>query len=362
VGNALLFAAVAFRISILLILFATLSNAEAQKVAAPGSQKIYQGIYFDEPVTGKDPTERDVTANDVVRFEKELETKAAWVYFSNNWSESRRFPISTCDWIKRLGKIPYVRLMLRSDLEQGHAESLFTLRNILQKKFDTDLQLWARDAKAFGAPMLIEWGTEPNGEWFSWNGKWNGGAKEGPLRFVEAYRHIVDVMRNEGATNLTWVWHVNWFDQPESAWNHFEKYYPGSDYCDWVGLSVYGPLTPRARDGTESFRSKMDQAYPRLVKVAAGKPVIVSEFGCDIHHGKVDARDWARKALDDLFARRWPEVIGFCWWNEWWENDDNKRHNTDMIILHDPGLTKVFREELAKHAGAIQEASVMLEP
>jgi len=49
------------------------------------------------------------------------------------------------------------------------------------------------EAKKFGAPVLVEWGTEPNGKWFSWNGKWNGGAKEGPARYIAAWRHIVDV-------------------------------------------------------------------------------------------------------------------------------------------------------------------------
>ena len=95
--------------------------------------------------------------------------------------------------------------------------------------------------KEFGSPILIEWGTEPNGEWFSWNGKWNGGARRRSARYVAAYRHIVDLMRAEGADNLQWVWHVNWLDEPENDWNRFENYFPGGDYCDWVALSAYGP-------------------------------------------------------------------------------------------------------------------------
>ena len=138
--------------------------------------------------------------------------------------------------------------------------------------------------------------------------------------------------------------------------------FPGNDYCDWVALSAYGPLTPHAVDGTESFRSKIDHAYHRLTKVAAGKPVMIAEFGCDIHHRKVDVREWAKNALEDLFSGRWPAVIGFCWWNESWENDDTKKHNTDMIILHDPGLTKVFREQLKKHADAMQGKAVLVPP
>ena len=68
---------------------------------------------------------------------------------------------------------------------------------------------------------------------------------------------------------------------------------------------------------------------------------------------------WAKSALDDLFSGRWPAVIGFCWWNESWENDDNKKHDTDMNILHDASLTNVFREELEQHADKIQEAPIL---
>ncbi len=256
--------------------------------------------------------------------------------------------------------MPYVRLMLRSDAEQDRPENLFTLANIIAGKFDDDLRAWAREAKQFGTPLLVEWGTEPNGKWFSWNGKWNGGAKEGPARFITAYRHIVDLMRAEGAINLQWVWHVNWFDQPEAKWNRFENYYPGENYCDWVALSAYGPLTPRDVDGTESFTFKMAVAYPRLTKVAPGKPIVVAEFGCEIHHPKVNAGEWAKSALEDLFSGRWPAVIGFCWWNESWENDGVRKHDTDMIILHDAGLTKVFREELAKHAEKNQSTPILM--
>jgi beta-mannanase len=165
-------------------------------------------------------------------------------------------------------------------------------------------------------------------------------------------------MRAEGADNLQWVWHVNWLDEPETDWNRFENYFPGEDYCDWLALSTYGPTTPATPDGTENLAFKMRQAYPRLVKIAPGKPIIIAEFGCDLHNPRVNAAKWAQAALADLFSNRWPGVIGFCWWNEGWQNDDNKKHDTDMIILHDVGLTRVFRDELAKHADKIQETPI----
>lgn len=345
---------------LLLFLALAITARAAERLDAPPAGKLYQGLYFDEPAKEHDPTEHDIKPEDVARFESAVGKKAVWIFFSDNWFEDRKFPAATCTWIRDLGKVPYVRLMLRSDAEQEHAEKLFTLQNIIAGKFDDDLRAWARDAKQFGSPILVEWGTEPNGNWFSWNGKWNGGAKEGPARYVAAYRHIVDVMRGEGADNLQWIWHVNWLEEPEAKWNRFENYFPGADYCAWIALSAYGPTTPRTRDGTESLRFKMKTAYPRLTKLAPGKPIIIAEFGCALNHRTVDAAGWAKNALDDLFSGRWPAVVGFCWWNETWENDDTRSHNTDMNILHDRRLTSAFRDTLAAHAEQLQETPVII--
>jgi len=345
---------------LLLVTCVATLHAQGVQIAVPPAGKLYHGLYWGGVGTDEhDPTEHDVTLNDVARYEQAVGKQAAWIYFANNWFESRKFPAATCSWIRDLQKIPYIRLMLRSDVDQKHSEKTFSLQKIIAGEFDDDLRAWARDAKSFGSPILIEWGTEPNGDWFSWNGKWNGGSRQGPARYIAAYRHIVDLMRAEGADNLQWVWHVNWFDEPEKKWNRFENYFPGENYCDWVGLSAYGPTTPMTTDGTESFAFKMREAYPRLVKIAPGKPIIIAEFGCDLHNRRINAGDWAKAALEELFSNRWPGVIGFCWWNEGWQNDNHKKHDTDMIILHDADLTRVFHDELAKHADKIQESAVL---
>jgi len=321
--------------------------------------RLYHGFYWGGVGTDThDPTEHDVTSEDIARYEQAVGAKTAWIYFSDNWFESRKFPADMCNWIRDLGKVPYIRLMLRSDVDQRHAEKEFSLQKIVAGVFDVDLRIWAHEAKNFGSPILVEWGTEPNGNWFSWNGKWNGGAIEGPARYVAVYRHIVDLMRAEGADNLQWVWHVNWLDEPEKSWNRFENYFPGENYCDWVALSAYGPTTPSTRDGAESFEFKMREAYPRLTKIAPNKPVIIAEFGCDLHNRHVSVARWGREALEDLFSNRWPAIIGFCWWNEGWQNDDHKKHDTDMIILHNVDLIRVFRDEFAQHGDRIQETPI----
>jgi len=334
--------------------------AEAQSgILPPPADKFYHGLFYSAPVPGSDDAnEHNVTPEEVRKYEQSLGTKTSWVYFSNNWCESREFPAATCRWIRSLGKVPYVRLMLRSDLDQKHAEKEYSLTNICGGRFDRDLRRWAREASNFGSPILIDWGLEPNGQWFAWNGKWNG-HHDGPALFVTAYRHIVDLMRAEGAHNLQWIWHVNWDDDPDHEWNRLENYFPGKDYCDWMAVSAYGPLTLHDWDEPISFRHEIDTVYPRITKLAPGKPIVVAEFGCNIRAHHVRAADWARAALQELFSRRWPGIIGFCWWNETWENDDNPAHDSDLMILHDPELSACFREELAKHRDRIQEQPIL---
>src|SRR6266508_3560950 len=217
-------------IHVLLMIYAATLHAQSVQLAAPPAGKLYHGLYWGGVGTDEhDPTEHDVTPNDVAQYEQAVGKQAAWIYFANNWFESRKFPAAMCSWIRDLKKIPYVRLMLRSDVDQSHREKKFTLQKIIAGEFDDDLRAWARAAKNFGSPILIERGTEPNGDWFSWNGKWNGGAGEGSARYVAAYRHIGARMRAESVVNLHWVWHVHWLVPPERACNRAETYFPGGD-------------------------------------------------------------------------------------------------------------------------------------
>ncbi|GEM_PF-2503072 len=65
-------------------------------------------------------------------------------------------------------------------------------------------------------------------EWFPWNAKWNGEI-EGAVKFVQAYRRIINISREEGANNIIWVFHIDDSDNPSLSWNRMENYYPGSD-------------------------------------------------------------------------------------------------------------------------------------
>jgi hypothetical protein len=89
-----------------------------------------------------------------------------------------------------------------------------------------------------------------------------------PEAYVRAYKHIVDLMRAEGAENIAFVWHsyasLPFNDHPLSAW------YPGDDYVDWVAISVFG----HAYNGTD-FGPYCDDVL-QFAK-AHRKPVMIAE-------------------------------------------------------------------------------------
>jgi len=312
------------------------------ELLAPDPGYYYHGVY-PGGVTG---WEDDLTLADVQSYETAAGRQVAWVYFSNNWWQGHAFPTATATWIRDYGAVPYIRLMLRSAIwDVTEPDPVYSLDEILAGTFDDDLTAWGEAAAAFGTPLIVEWGTDMNGDWYHWNGVWNGGSTSGTANFVSAYRHIVGLIEAAGADNITWVFHVHWEDYPTEAWNEFENYYPGDDVVDWLGVSAFGPETP-LDDYWDDFVDELDAAIPRLTTLAPGKPIIVSEFGITGGNPQGTAVSWADPALTALLADTWPAVRGFSWWNETWENDSDPAHDTDMRIQTVPGLSDLFQSHL----------------
>jgi hypothetical protein len=287
------------------------------------------------------PNEMAVTTESIRSFEDATGTPLSIGVVSSEWSINRSFPTKQAALIREEGAVPYIRLMLRSSTSQYQSEPFFTLPRIKDGYYDADLIRWADEAKNFSTPVIVEWGTEANGAWFPWNGYWNG-YEDGPEKFRDAYRHIIDLMRKVGADNLIWVFHINGNSVPDEDWNYWINYYPGDDYIDWIGVSVYGALSQESR-AEISFSEKVDRIYP---EISAIKPVIISEFGTDLSSTAVDPRIWTEDALRNLTSGRWPKIIGFCWWNCEWPNDRIYSHNTTMRITPGSDISVLFRQYL----------------
>ena len=185
-------------------------------------------------------------------------------------------------------------------------------------------------------PIIIDFAPEMNGDWFSWSGKYNGGSvknkygdsnlADGPERYQDAYRHIIDIFKEEGATNVTWVFHVNANSFPEESWNNYNAYYPGDEYIDWIGFSVYGAITPD--ENWENFTQIMDTSYPELEAVSKTKPLAVLEFG--VMERNNQKAQWIKDALESVESGKYPRIKAISYWNEAWENSDGSISNLKL--------------------------------
>ena len=194
-----------------------------------------------------------------------------------------------------------------------------------------------------------------NGDWFPWNGRWNGGSNrawgdraeaDGPERFRRAYRRIVEICRAEGADDITWFFHADVGGWPESGWNKAWRYYPGDDVVDWVGLSDYGPLKPG--QPWESFHKRMDDAFYDLKDhIGDDKPFAVLEYGAAAASDPAQQRQkarWISRAAKLVGTEHWPEIRGLAYWHERWQNGDGSV--SDLHIDSSPAVRDAYREAI----------------
>jgi len=261
-------------------LFITTANFNSNKLIEPSSG-IYHSSY---PDFGG--TEDVVTAKRINDFETLVNKDIVWAYFSNNWYDNIQFPSAAVNTIHGAGIVPFIRMMPRTNFDEGGPDPNYTMQKIINGDFDSALIQWAIDAKNTNIPLLAEFGTEVNGNWFPWNGQYNGAGEttgygdpnlfDGAERFIDAYRHIIDICKANGANNITWFFHIDAYSEPDMDWNKIENYYPGDNYIDWLGVSIYGPQ--KSNEDYHEFSEILNDIYPNLSNLS-NKPIAVLEFG-----------------------------------------------------------------------------------
>ena len=229
-------------------------------------------------------TEDIVSSERIEEFESLAGKEISWAYFSNNWYAAIEFPAQAVNTIINAGKTPFIRMMPRSNFDEGGPDPIYTMQKIIDGDFDTAFTQWAIHAKNTGKPLLVEFGTEVNGNWFPWNGQFNGAGEttyglpalaDGPERFKDAYRHIIDIFNENGVNNITWFFHIDAYGEPTTDWNKISHYYPGDEYIDWLGVSIYGPQ--EKGETYQEFTEIMNDIYPQLIHLSE-KPIAVLEF------------------------------------------------------------------------------------
>jgi Glycosyl hydrolase family 26 len=99
--------------------------------------------------------------------------------------------------------------------------------------YDAYLRSYASEVKSFGRRVILSFGHEMNGSWYSW-----GYRHTSPAVFVAAWRHIVTVFRSVGARNVIWLWTIN-IIRCRCSSGSLTQWWPGKSYVNWVGIDGY---------------------------------------------------------------------------------------------------------------------------
>jgi mannan endo-1,4-beta-mannosidase len=194
------------------------------------------------------------------------------VYYSG-WQEP--FRVGFAQTAAKDGAVPLVQ-MNPTDV---------SIAAIAAGRYDGYLSAYAKTVRAYHRPVILSFGHEMNGYWYSW-----GYRHTSPAVFVAGWRHIVHIFRALGARNVTWLWTVNNIHK-QSGVPSPDPWWPGDSYVNWVGIdgyytnsssvftSVFGPTIVAVRALTrDPILIAETSAAP-----ASGQPAKIANLFAGVH-------------------------------------------------------------------------------
>ena len=193
-------------------------------------------------------------------------------------------------------------------------------RQIVSGADDSWIRTRARQVKALGKPVFLEWRWEmdrPN-----LRSQVHSGAE-----YVAAWDHIRAVFAAVGVRNAAWVWcpTANGFSDGQAA-----AFYPGSNEVDWICADAYP-----AYGSTASFASTVTAFLGWASHY--DKPVMIGEFGVPVSDGAQRAR-WLRAAQRVVVAD--PQVKALLYFDA---NPAGQGPQGSYSLTGDPAALAAFR-------------------
>lgn len=249
-------------------------------------------------------------------------------YFQNT---SQGFTRTQATNAARNGSIPMVTLEFWNPAK-GVNQPSFRLTSISGGKYDSYLRTYARAAKSYGKTVWLRPLHEMNGNWYPWGGTVNG---NNPAHFNAAWRRIRTIFKQEGATNVKFVWCPNTDSVPGTSANAIAKYWPGASYVDYVAIDGYNFGSGGSK--WRSFSSVFGASYKTVTKLTT-KPVFIAETGCSATGGNKAA--W----VADMFRvlpTSFPRIRGIVWFNANKERDWRIESSSASLSAFKTGFAKV---------------------
>lgn len=238
-----------------------------------------------------------------------------------------------------------------------------------------------------GVPVVVRFAHEMNGSWYPW--------AQQPSRYIKVFREVATAI-HENAPGSSMMWAPNYGGgypfpggphqaKPGSqdykaldtnadgkltmADDSYAPYYPGEQYVDWVGVSLYhwGNKYPWGSNdlpepgkfagmltGTYNGRAGDDTAVPNFYQVYGvqhGHPVAVPETAAlytPSEQGSAELdikRAWWGQVFSDRTHERFPQLKMINWF-EWHKYESEIDADIDWRASGSPEIAEAFRADL----------------
>ncbi|WP_152544604.1 glycoside hydrolase family 26 protein [Actibacterium mucosum] len=175
----------------------------------------------------------------------------------------------------------------------------FLINGIRTGLYDENMRAICSILDDLESDVTVRWAQEMDDDsgqfiWSNWE----------PSIYVSAFQRMINVCRSV-APDVTVMW------SPLGR-EGLEEYYPGDDYVDVIGLSVFG-LQAWEEEILGEAQTFTDIFGPRYERVQGfGKPVIVAELGYVGDAGYVD--DWENSVRQDY--PEYPRLTSVVYFNQ----------------------------------------------
>ncbi|MBI4092197.1 MAG: hypothetical protein HY427_03275 [Candidatus Levybacteria bacterium] len=316
----------------------TTANAvrPAKKQSTPTPTKIPVGrtVYFGIWQQGFfDAANNTLHPEALKSIENEIGKKVAIAHYYRGWHTldssavlNELQTISSNGWRPMISANPYF-------FDRCKANGMSLYRAIAQGNCDDFLRSLGRNLKAFGKPIFFRFAWEMNVPSMEWEIQRTGSLNSD---FIDAWRHVHDVLYGEGAINVLFVFCPN-----EGGNVAYSKIYPGDAFVDWVGLDGYNWGTTQSWSSWRSFRSVFETSYYSITAVAPTKPLMLGEVNTTDQGG--DKPAWYKDALSSQIPSNFPQIKAIVVYNE---NRTTQEH-VNWLISVSPASKDAFSEAIS---------------
>ena len=214
---------------------------------------------------------------------------------------------------------------------------------------DSYIRDYAKGVKNYGEEIWLRPLHEANGDWYDW-GVGKAGAGNTDANVAEAFRHIVNIFREENVTNVKWVWTTNASNAGKGS--TLTGNYPGDEYVDYISIDGYNWGKCQSWSNWQTFSQVIKKAYDALAKI--DKSLFIAEISSSELGG--NKAEWITDMFEH-FATDFSRVFAVMWFSQ-----SKEANEGDWALNTSQAAVDAWKAGIAKMKAANPDNGTAIKP